>query len=131
MYLVIDTWVWCKAQTGECVDSGLFLLSVIKSNSHKVILDDECEIENEYRTQIKDIFWIKTYLKMIQKNCFIYKAKIRIVINGFDPSDMKFIQVAASIPGTPIISGDSDFLKLRSQISTYNILTPSEILSKI
>lgn len=128
MYLVIDTWVWCKAQTGECYYSGIVLLHIAKSNNHKILLDDNCEIETEYRNNIHDTFWIKIFTKMVQKDCFLYKSKILIDIKNFDPSDLKFLQVAASIPGTPIVSGETDFLLFRNINTDYNIKTPIEIL---
>jgi len=134
MYLVIDTWVWETAQAADPIESLELLARIVRKCEHKVIYDYKEEILREYRrhieqspSPIKNIFKI-----MVQSGKMVAHSEVPKEINGFDKSDLKFVRVALSTPGTIIVSGDSDFLELRKQLERngiqLKILTPKEAL---
>jgi predicted nucleic acid-binding protein len=133
MYLVIDTWVWEKAQKGD--PFALELIAKIQRKcEHKIIYDYEGEILDEYRKHIKQPPIIHLFVIMTQTGKIIPKSKSTIEIENFDESDVKFIQVA--IPSSAmVISGDSDFLGIKKLLEnrklTIEVLTPMEALERL
>jgi putative PIN family toxin of toxin-antitoxin system len=134
MYLVIDTWVWEKAQQGEA-ESIELLAKIQRKCKHKIIYDCEEEILKEYRKHIKQPPIAKLFSIMTQAEKIVPKSKGPIKIEGFDKSDLKFIQVAVSCSAL-VVSGDSDFLELRERFlkngnRKIQILTPAEALDRL
>jgi len=136
VYLVIDTWVWEKAQRIESGECGELLFKIFNKCEHKILLDTDGEILEEYVRHISD-FMAKLFQRMSQIGKMTYRPKVPVNLSGFDPSDMKFIQVALSTPNAIIVSGDSDFLCLRKEIEKgaleelrgLRIVTPEEALT--
>lgn len=133
MYLVIDTWVWCRAQTIEGLDSLELLIKICRDCSHKLVYDHEAEILEEYRRHLNEPHVKRLFRDMTFKGKFVPRPRQEICIRNFDPSDMKFLQVAKSMHSTLVISGESDFLKLREEDTNncYNILTPREAIDAL
>lgn len=133
MYLVIDTWVWCKAQTTECLHSMKLLIKICMDCSHKILYDYEEEILDEYKNHINEPFMKRLFWKMAFKGKFVPRPRQKICIDDFDKSDIKFLQVAKSVHSTPVVSGESDFIKLREEDinNCYLILTPQEAIAAL
>jgi len=134
MYLVIDTWVWEKAQQAE-PESMELLAKIQRKCEHKIIYDYEGEILDEYRKHIKQPPIVKLFSIMTQTQKIKPRPKGPIKIEGFDKSDLKFIQVAVSCSAL-VVSGESDFLELRERFLKNNnqkiqILTPAEALDRL
>lgn len=135
MYLVIDTWVWVKAQTAESPEAGELLYMVLRKCEHKIVVDCEEEIINEYKKHIAG-HMAKLFQRMSQTNKILHRPKTQVNLSHFDPSDMKFIQVALSTPDKIVISGDSDFINLRQklimdhsiELRQLKIMSPEEAL---
>lgn len=136
MYLVIDTWVWAKAGELKSPESLALLLRIWKKCEHKIIYDYEEKILAEYKKHIRPLHIAKIFRIMTQIGKLVPKAKSSIIIENFDESDQKFIQVAIAVPyNTLIVSGNSDFLTLREQLKEdeelgrrLRIVTPEEAL---
>jgi predicted nucleic acid-binding protein len=136
MYLVVDTWVWEKAQEGDFYSLEL-LAKICRKCEHKIIYDYEREILDEYEKHIEEdpsnaVHRIFKY--MTQTGKIVPKSRSTVKIENFDKSDMKFIQVA--IPSSAlVISGDSDFLEIRKHLINkklnVKILTPMEALDRL
>jgi predicted nucleic acid-binding protein len=134
MYLVVDTWVWEKAQEGD--PCALELLAKIQRRcQHKIIYDYEGEILDEYRKHIKQPPLCRLFAFMARTGKIEPKSKSTVKIENFDKSDMKFIQVA--IPSSAlVVSGNSDFLEIRKRLTkngrlNVEILTPMEALDRL
>jgi predicted nucleic acid-binding protein len=140
MYLVVDTWVWKTAgqKTEESLES-LELLAKICRICHKIIYDYEEEILDEYRRCLEGSPIRHMFKIMTERGKIVPKSRSRVNIESFDKSDLKFIQVALSVPGSIIITGDSDFLQLRELLKRdkklkktlhgIQIYTPKEALN--
>jgi len=134
MYLVIDTWVWEKAQRAESPEALELLAKVWRKCEHKIIYDCEGKILDEYIKHIKAMPIVFMFRIMTQTGKMVPRPIINLNLEGFDKSDMKFVQVAISTPGTIIISGDSDFLEIRKRLKederlrSIKILSPAEAL---
>lgn len=142
MNLVVDTWVWERAQsTDGSTDSfeSIELLSVVcKSPEHVLLIDYEDEIKQEYELHIRAGLGKYFYETMTKRGKFRYHGRTTVrIVSRFDPDDVKFIEVAYVPPRAPVISGDSDFMDLRANlhlepvICDLEILRPGEILPRI
>ncbi len=165
MYMVVDTWVFAKIATGiESSDNlwndSLLLIALIAYYcEHKVVIDHEGEILSEYENVFKKLLEgrnnffmnVQTLIRrFVSTGKIIRKARIPLpkrvydkILEIFDKSDLKFVEVALSIPSNEkiIISGDSDFIKLRDALNNdeelrrylkgIKILTPGEAASLI
>jgi predicted nucleic acid-binding protein len=135
MYLVVDTWVWEKAQRGESLISLELLAKIYRKCEHKIIYDYDGEILDEYKNHIRELPIIRMFRLMTQTGKMMPRSKGDIEIKDFDRSDLKFIQVAITTPNTLIISGNSDFLELKKhleknkKLKEVKILTPEEALN--
>jgi predicted nucleic acid-binding protein len=138
--LVLDTWVIAKTKDAE--DSitqwkAIELLSKILNACWGVAPDYEDEIRREYRLHMGEVTeqWL---IQMSAKQSALVSMKVvyrgrnsLTMIDGFDPDDMKFIELAINVPGKRIVTGDSDFLTKKTEIrTTYGIevLTIQETL---
>jgi predicted nucleic acid-binding protein len=138
-YLVVDTWVWRKVE--EADPHAVKLITEIIIKCHKIIIDYEGEIQKEYERRLKNGSIIWKFFKYLSGNKkIVHRPKHDITINYIylSDDDKKFIQIAKSMnPPAPIISGDSDFLKLRECIRNGNlnldieIFTPDEALNEL
>jgi len=135
MYLVVDTWVWEKAQRGESLASLELLAKIYRKCEYRIIYDYDGEILDEYKNHIRELPIIRMFRLMTQTGKMIPRPKSNIEIKDFDKSDLKFIQVAITTPNTLIISGNSDFLELKKRLEKnkklkeVKILTPEEALN--
>lgn len=121
MYIVIDTWVWEEAQKFQ-PDSLAFLADLYADCSHTVVCDDSNEIQSEYDKHFREPFPKKLFGNMVKKGKIVNRPRIRIDNNfGFDRADMKFLEVAVTM-GATIVSGDSDFLRLKAQMLEDSVL---------
>ena len=156
-YVVIDTYVWRSAQEGDL--ASLHLLTTIGLKcEYKVVIDKDNEILDEYLKAVKgNYLWNRIYSELVRRKKFIKRDKAPpdvvkkyvlsyIGLDYFDPSDIKFLQVAINVPDPIIISKDSDFLELRKLIHKAiesssplplmierlrKILTPEEAIEKL
>jgi predicted nucleic acid-binding protein len=136
--LVIDTWVWVKAQNLEAPECGELLYKLTRLCKNKILCDDMGEIGDEYWKHMKGVY-AQLFKRICQMGKVVHRGRMKLNISGFDPSDIKFLEVALACPGAFVVSGDSDFLSLREQIAkgrspspllkNIKILTPSEVLS--
>lgn len=117
---VVDTWVLKTVENlddSRCHDALDFLLEV--KNNHRIILDEDREIEKEYWRNMKPRTHVSKWWKSMQKvsGKIIYKAGTLsneakgCLLNdlGFDPADIKFVNVAYSGDPGLLVSEDGDY----------------------
>jgi len=132
-YVVIDTWVLEHASpstmplTDDEIDlthKAVELLARIMRKCHRVVLDYDRDILNEYQRHRRGFvsYWLQMIDMRSQKVDPRPRGRINLTVR-FDPNDMKFLEVASVIPCTIIISGDSDFLTIKDnrEIKSRNI----------
>jgi len=131
MYLVIDTWIWEKAQTSESPESLELLAKILRKCEYKIVCDPNGEIIEEYKKHIRELRYL--FRAMVQKDKIVPRPKSSLKIKDFDRSDLKFVEVAITTPDKIIVSGNSDFfhLKERPEVKKLQvkILTPMEALN--
>jgi predicted nucleic acid-binding protein len=137
LYIVIDTWVWQRAQEFDstCLH---FLTTLYHECKHTVLCDSDGEIEKEYYRYMDLNLVKKIFTELIRKGKVEKKYRCKIENDfGFDPNDMKFLEVAVLV-NAKIVSDERDFSLLKQKLQTdeklslrlnkVQILTPAEAM---
>jgi len=130
---VVDTCVLEKAQNSDF--SALEILAKVgRDCKYKIVCDYEEEILSEYRKHLHSNLFEKMISIMIFKGKIVKKAKADIRLKAFDPADLKFVQMAASLPKCYIITMNSNYNKIKelqqkdSRLRNIKVLTPEEAI---
>lgn len=138
MYVVIDTWVWERAQELD-LECCRFLFDLFQECQH-ILIDAEHGIEREYYNHLKNGSLLKKlFTNMVSKGKISIRSRHKIINDfDFDDADLKFLEVAISTSAN-VVSGEDHFLKLkeklkvepelRQRLREMVILTPSEACS--
>lgn len=112
MNIVVDTWIIETANN----DGYAEIEFLIKFNEKQctLVVDSEYQIMNEYNRYLKGFTrkWFKLILEShrIEYSSGKIPQKLKIHLDGvFDPSDIKFLDVAYSTQEKIIVSGDPDY----------------------
>lgn len=116
------------------------LLSKIYRICWGIVLDEEDEIRKEYDVHMGEFArqWLIT-MSALKSGAgtpkIVYRARTSLrPLAGFDPDDVKFLEVAVKTPGKRVVSGDSDFVDRKGDIAReyqIEVLTVQEAIVEL
>jgi predicted nucleic acid-binding protein len=120
-YLVLDTWLFEKSRdrsSPEMMMKVHALFALLYDSCWVVVLDYDGAIEQEYRSHLDEfaMLWFTEMGTKISSEStpkIVYRPRTSISIEDLDPDDWKFIQVALNTPGRRVVTGDSDFERVK------------------